>query len=554
MTAANSDPTNLVDLYIRLSVDAEGKDSMERQEADLREWATREGLTVRKVWRDRGISGYKRGVKRPDFDAAIAAVTAGEVATLAVWKLDRLSRRGAGQVGTVLDEVDAVGGRLYFLRDSLDSTIPGHRFVIVMVSEQARTESANTSLRVSAKKQAQRKAGLYLGGRRPWGYLIGDDRKLRPHPTEAPLVREAYDRLMRGETMLAVCRDFNERGIPTRFGGAYWRSSALSTTFRSPTLAGLTPDHREQREAGYEGADIHPWRDPDTGETVSLMAEGVAPIVSEGERRALLEVLDSRLRQYGRGMRAKKQPETLLGGGLVLCAECRRTCNSFGDAYRCRKRDYVGDECKHPLSVTIKTLEDAVKREWAFYLARLEPDDERLDAVAERWLARNDPATTRERADLTDRINTLEAKLAAADHDHYVRGILPEARYSLIAAALGEQIDRTRAELTALPQPTANLGALLDPEISLPAIMAAPVLEARALLRLTIDKVIVTAAPRPGARFRSHERVRIVWAGEEVDPLTVDVSHLKQEGTPRLRRKAMVNGTAPTNRAEEATA
>ncbi|MEV7607910.1 recombinase family protein [Microbacterium sp. NPDC089320] len=538
MTITIATPTDLVDLYIRLSVDAEGKDSMERQEADLREWATRAGLTVRKVWRDRGKSGYKRGVKRPDFDAAVAAVTSGEVATLAIWKLDRLSRRGAGQVATILDDVDAVGGRLLFLKDNLDSSVQNSRMLIVLVSEQARAESANTSLRVRAKKVSQRKQGLYLGGRRPWGYCIGDDRKLRPHPEEAPLVREAYERLMRGETMLAVCRDFNARGIPTRFGGTHWRSSALSTTFRSPTLAGLTPDHREQRETGYEGADIHPWRDPDTGETVSLMAEGVAPIVSEGERRALLEVLDSRLRQYGRGMRAKKQPETLLGGGLVLCAECRRTCNSFGDAYRCRKRDYVGEECKHPLSVTIKTLEKAVKREWAFYLARLEPDDERLGVVAERWLARNDPGTMRERADLADRLSTLEAKLADADHDRYVRGVLPDARYSLIAAALGEKINRTRAELASLPQPTANLGALLDPEISLPAIMDAPVLEARALLRLTIDKVIVTAAPKPGARFRSHERVRIVWAGEEVDPLTLDVSHLKQDGKARERRKA----------------
>lgn len=538
MTATAADPSTLVDLYIRLSVDAEGKDSMERQEADLREWAARAGLTVRKVWRDAGKSGYKRNVKRPDFDAAVAAVTSGEVATLAVWKLDRLSRRGAGQVGTMLDDLDAVGGRLVFLRDSLDSSSPHSRTFIILVSEQARAESANTSLRVRAKKVSQRKQGLYLGGRRPYGYLVGNDRKLRPHPTEAPLVREAFDRLMRGETMLAVCRDWNDRGIPTRFGGAYWRSSALSTTFRSPTLTGLTPDHREQREAGYDGADIHPWRDPDTGETVSLMAEGVAPIVSEGERLALLQVLDSRLRQYGRGMRAKKQPESLLGGGLVLCAECRRTCNSFGSSYRCRKRDYVGAECAHPLNVTLGTLEDAVKREWAFYLARLEPDDERLAVVADRWLARNDPGTTRERSDLADRLSTLEAKVAAADHDHYVRGVLPEARYALIVGELGKQIDRTRAELSNLPEPTANLGALLDPEISLPAIMAAPVLEARALLRLTIDKVIVTAAPKPGARFRSHERVRIVWAGEDVDPLTLDVGHLKQEGTPRVRREA----------------
>ncbi|ALX67272.1 recombinase family protein [Microbacterium sp. XT11] len=516
--------TKTVDLYLRLSIDKEGKDSLERQEADLREWAEREGLTVRKVWKDPGKSGYKRGVKRPDFDAAVAAVKAGEVSTLAVWKLDRLSRQGAGQVGTVLDDVDAVGGRLYFLKDSLDSSVPGHRMVIVMVSEQARAESANTSLRVRAKKEVQRREGKYLGGSRPFGYIVDDDRKLRQHPREAALVREAYERLLNGETMLQVCRDWNDRGIPTRRKGSHWRSSSMSVFLRSPCLAGLVPDHREQRESGYQGADIHPWRDPATGETVSLMAEGEEPIVTEGERMALLQVLDSRLRRYGRGLRAVRQPESLLGGGMVICAACGRTCNSFGNAYRCRKRDYTGDPCPRPLSVTLETLEDAVKREWAFHLAKLEPGDELLDRVAERWLARNDPAPIREREELTERLRTLEAKLDAADHDHYVRGSLSAERHARIADALAEQMARVKAELKALPEPEADLGALLDPELSLPAIMSAPVLEARALLRLAIDKVIVSAAPYPGARFHAHQRMRIVWAGEPMPETVSDAA------------------------------
>lgn len=521
--------SNLVDLYVRLSVDEAGKDSLERQENDLREWAHREGLTVRKVWKDRGKSGYKRDVKRPDFDAAIAALKAGEVGTLATWKLDRLSRRGSGQIGTVLDDLDAVGGRLYFLKDSLDSSQMNSRLMIIFISEQARTESANTSLRVRAKKIVHRKQGIYLGGMRPFGYVIGNggdaakgtppvlpdapaDRKLRPHPEEALLVREAYERLVAGETMLSVCRNWNERGIPTRRGGSAWRSSSMSVVFRSPTLAGLTPDHREQRATGYEGADIHPWRDPDTGQTVSLMAEGVSPIVSEGERMELLRILDARLRRYGRGMRAVKQPQSLLGGGLVKCATCNKSCNSFGNAYRCKRRDYVGADCARPLSVTLRTLEEAVMREWAFGLARLEPDDPILAAVAERWIARNDPAPGNLREELTARLRDLEAKVASADHDHYVRGVLTHDRYATVTGALSEQISRIRVELASLPEPTANLGALLDPELSLPAILGAPVLEARALLRLAIDSVVVTPAPYAGARFHPHERMRIVWA------------------------------------------
>ncbi len=505
--------STLVDLYLRLSIDREGKDSIERQEADLREWAAREGLTVRRVWADAGKSGYKRDVKRPDFDAAVAALKAGEVSTLGVWKLDRLSRRGAGQVGLVLDDVEHVGGRLVFLKDSLDSSVPGHRMVIVMVSEQARAESANTSLRVRAKKDDSRKRGHYLGGSAPFGYVVGDARKLRPHDAEAPLIREVVDRVLAGETLLAVCRDWNARGVPTRRGGSQWRPSTLSAALRSPALAGLMPEKRIDEASGKWSTSTAPWRDPDTGEVVSLMADGVEPIVSESERVRLLEVMDGRLRRYGRGMRPVKQPASLLGG-LLVCASCKRSANTFGNSYRCRRWHTDGNDCEHPLNVSIATIEPVVRRAWAYGLAALEPDSPVLAAVADHWLAKFDPAPLEERRDLVARLEEARARLASADDDHYVRGTLDADRHARVTGGLDERIAGLTARLRELPEPRADLGALLEPEVSLPAIEAASVTEARTLLRLAIRRIEVTAAPKQGARFVPHERMRIRWVGE----------------------------------------
>ncbi|WP_426364778.1 recombinase family protein [Streptomyces sp. E-08] len=60
------------DLYLRLSLERDGKTAIERQEADCRAWAERNGLTVRKVHVDRGRSGYK-AVERKGFAAALAS-------------------------------------------------------------------------------------------------------------------------------------------------------------------------------------------------------------------------------------------------------------------------------------------------------------------------------------------------------------------------------------------------------------------------------------------------------------------------------------------------
>jgi site-specific DNA recombinase len=266
----NSNARSLVDFYLRLSVDRDGKDSLERQEADLREWARRSELTVRRVWVDSGKSGYKTTTKRSEFDAAVRALRDGEVGTLAAWKLDRLSRRGAGQIGTLLDDIERVGGRLVFLQDSIDTSAGDNRTLVVLVSEQARAESRNTSVRVSSAKQKARRNGQYLGGAIPFGYAIGPDRRLRQEPSEAPLAREVADRVLAGETLLAICRDWNARGVPTRRGGSAWRPSTLSAMLRSPVLAGLVPERRRDPETGAWSASSAPWRDPESGHVGAL--------------------------------------------------------------------------------------------------------------------------------------------------------------------------------------------------------------------------------------------------------------------------------------------
>jgi len=90
-------------------MDRDGSTAIERQELECRAWVDRNGLEVRTIHVDRGVSGFKN-VTRKGFDAAIAALTSGVVGTLVVWKVDRLSRRGMGQVGAVLDSVERVGG------------------------------------------------------------------------------------------------------------------------------------------------------------------------------------------------------------------------------------------------------------------------------------------------------------------------------------------------------------------------------------------------------------------------------------------------------------
>jgi DNA invertase Pin-like site-specific DNA recombinase len=237
--------SQLIDLYTRLSVLKDGSDSIERQETDLRAEADRQGKTVRKVWSD-GKSGYKN-VQRPDFDKAIAAVTDGSVPELWVWKLDRLSRQGAGKVGTILDDLTKMGGKLYFLKDALDSTVPNSRMLIILSSEQALAESRNTGLRVSAKNDYKLSQGLPVAGKRRFGYLGADPAtgrlaNVESHPEEAPLVQGLFHDYLAGMSI---------RSLSIRMG---WRTGRVRETLSNPGYAGWVR-RRDELYPAHESID-----------------------------------------------------------------------------------------------------------------------------------------------------------------------------------------------------------------------------------------------------------------------------------------------------------
>lgn len=218
-----------IDLYTRLSILRDGSDSLERQLRDLTDAAERHGHTIRRVWSD-GASGYKKSAKRPDFEKAIDALTSGTVEQLWVWKLDRLSRQGAGKVGTILDKLEEVGGRIVFLLDGYNSS--DHRQMILFASEQARTESTNTALRVTKKNESLISQGFPVAGKRRYGFLGALEAECKksnvePHPDEAPDVQTIFGDYLTGSSIrsLAIQRGWNNnrvRGILSNPAYAGW--------------------------------------------------------------------------------------------------------------------------------------------------------------------------------------------------------------------------------------------------------------------------------------------------------------------------------------------
>lgn len=85
------------------------------------------------------------------------------------------------------------------------------------------------------------------GGIRGFGYrYVPATKSLEIVPEEAELIREAVRRLLQGESLQTLCRDWERRGVTTPTGATWWptalRGSLLRVTitgYRNHSVAGL---------------------------------------------------------------------------------------------------------------------------------------------------------------------------------------------------------------------------------------------------------------------------------------------------------------------------
>lgn len=84
--------------------------------------------------------------------------------------------------------------------------------------------SVDLSEKVRAGMYQTALKGKTIGGQTPLGYKIVND-KLEIDPITAPIVREAFERYAKGETVASICEDFNRRGFRSKRGAKFNKNS-----------------------------------------------------------------------------------------------------------------------------------------------------------------------------------------------------------------------------------------------------------------------------------------------------------------------------------------
>lgn len=401
-------------IYTRISIDPDGRSTATaRQLADCRALLASRGWEETGIYEDPDISAYARKVVRPAFERLKEDVREGRVEAVVGWKLDRLFRRTRDF--SDLDEIcEVAGARIVTVVDAIDTGTSAGRLVATVMTGMARTESENISIRARRKAVEMARDGLSAGGgQRMFGY----ERGMRGIvPEEAAQIRDAVRRLLEGESMYSICREWNARGLRTS-GGKSWGTTTLSRLVRSHQLAGQRFHRGVVSTAQWDG------------------------VISPAEHQALLRLFQSRVR-------GKARPRTHYLTGLLRCAVCdgpiraQRTGSGkrgygCGNFHILRKAD---------------PLEEYV-RDMLF---------ERIESPAFLELAARQSAPTGDVDALMAEIRGDELALEELAHDRYVARVIGPAEHASASSALTARLEGNRKRLAQMAPsgPGVDLGTV----------------------------------------------------------------------------------------------
>ena len=152
-------PIHRVALYARVST-LNGHQDPEMQLSELREYATRRGLSIHEEYVDQGVSGSKES--RPALNRLMTDAQKCRFDAVLVWKIDRFGRSLKHLVNSLAD-LSAYGISFISLRDNLDLSTPSGRLMFQIIGAMAEFERALIQERVRAGLRNAKAKGKRIG-------------------------------------------------------------------------------------------------------------------------------------------------------------------------------------------------------------------------------------------------------------------------------------------------------------------------------------------------------------------------------------------------------
>lgn len=200
-------------IYTRVSTAAQTEGySLEAQQERLREYADYKNLEIAGEYCDAGKSG-KSIVGRPAFLQMLDDISSEKdnISFVLVFKLSRFGRNAADILKS-LQLLEDYEVDLICVEDAIDSSTPGGKLTLTILSAVAEIERENINVQFMAGKMQKILNGGWPGGPAPYGYR-SVNKELVVEPKEAEIVKLIFDRYIQDDgTLNGVAIWLNNNG------------------------------------------------------------------------------------------------------------------------------------------------------------------------------------------------------------------------------------------------------------------------------------------------------------------------------------------------------
>jgi len=221
--------------YLRVSQERAARNGfgLEAQEDKVTRFVEYKGLDLVEVFREEGVSGYKRD--RPALDRLLEGARAGRFSTVIFPSIDRAGR-SVKDVIEIDQALREAGVTTVYIREGVDtSTATGQLFRNILASI-AEFEGRVICERLHGGRRRKMARGGYGGGWLPYGYQRGES-GVEIVPDQADIVRRIFAWHEDGRALQWIADCLNEEGIPSRTGGI-WHASTIRGMLRNAYYRG----------------------------------------------------------------------------------------------------------------------------------------------------------------------------------------------------------------------------------------------------------------------------------------------------------------------------
>lgn len=181
----------------------------------IQTYCLRQSWFMTETLKDTNCSWNQEFTRRESGKRLLSLLKAGDVILCS--KLERICS-SSHEVIKLVGKLRAMSVQLHIVELDGDISDPEHSVNFAKVTEiYSSLEKRKSAERIKGVKQRQRKQGRYLGGSRPFGYMIHENGRLIENPMEQRVLRRIMELKKQGKSLRAISSEVSTPVMPISF-------------------------------------------------------------------------------------------------------------------------------------------------------------------------------------------------------------------------------------------------------------------------------------------------------------------------------------------------